>query len=611
MRSDSEKLNLILELCEQRHSLSSDTLFHYAGLAERLSKSLKSNHGFILSQYYYMYFLIKKGSVDSALSMCDRYIVMLGSNKNEEKTYLHLLGTKAGLLIKLNRYKESFSTYYKLLDESEKVNDTLNELSAYNGLGWVNMEMDNNNEALKFFYIAVQNPAVNDTESYGMYYSFIFSNMASVYNSIKKNDSAEYYINKAIILSERFENLTSLANALAIKADIMSGTRRNKNAENLLLRVIDIRKLIGDPYFIVSDLSQLAIYYYHNSQPQKGIATALQGINMAIKNNLSSKLPLLYDALAQSYKAAGDYKMYSETLRKIITLKDSLYEKNSAEALAEVQGKYEVQKKENTIAQQKLNIIKGNNLFYGALSLLGFIIVLSAVLFFSYRKRQLLKARLIQEEEKRQSEIAVNNAAEKERKRIAADLHDNMGAYATAIIANVDDMMVNKNIVNEPAFATLKANAGELMSNLRDTIWASNKERISLINISDRFKNYIQKIVKAYPQINIEITEAISCNPFFSPVQALNIFRILQEACTNALKHSNVNNIYIHFKSDEHFCINISDKGTGIIDENYMGNGNGINNMRLRAQEAGLHFSIQQNEPGVTVMITSGEILHI
>ena len=99
------------------------------------------------------------------------------------------------------------------------------------------------------------------------------------------------------------------------------------------------------------------------------------------------------------------------------------------------------------------------------------------------------------QEEKRLSSEAVIHAEEKERKRIAADLHDNMGAYATAIIANVDDIIVNKKHDTESAFTNLKINAIELMSNLRDTIWASYKEKIFLTGISDRFKNYIKKIM--------------------------------------------------------------------------------------------------------------------
>jgi signal transduction histidine kinase len=609
--NNKKKLDAIFALCSKRHSLSTDTLYRYASIAKTLSEAEKNKHDIALADYYYINYLIKKGRTDSALSICNKYISLLKNDADENQLYLSFIGTKVGLLIKLNQYKESFAECYVLLNESEKSRDTLSQLLALNDLGWVNMEMNQNREAIGFLNIALQNPAIGNTEKYGEYVSFIYSNIAAAYNSIGKNDSAGYFINKAIPLAKKFENLTSFANSLAIKADIMSATKRNREAENALIEVVNIRKQIGDPFFIVSDMSQLAVYYYHNNQPQKGIAVSLEGITMAMQNNLSSKLPLLYDALAQNYYTAGDYKMYGETLKKIITLKDSLYIKNSAEALAEIQGKYEMQKKENIIVTQHLDLIKKNYLLFGSLLLLLLITTSALLLFRIYRKKQKLKLSFMMQEEKRLSSEAVIHAEEKERKRIAADLHDNMGAYATAIIANVDDIMVNKKHETEPAFTNLKINAIELMSNLRDTIWASYKEKIFLTGISDRFKNYIKKIMQAYPNIHVEVSEVITNDVSFSAIHALNIFRILQEACTNALKHSGASLIDVVFESNSMLKLSVKDNGAGIIDINYINNGNGIKNMKLRALESGLSLSMEKNEPsGTVIVLTSEQILH-
>ncbi|MEJ0105397.1 MAG: hypothetical protein WDO19_23820 [Bacteroidota bacterium] len=52
--------------------------------------------------------------------------------------------------------------------------------------------------------------------------------------------------------------------------------------------------------------------------------------------------------------------------------------------------------------------------------------------------------RMLLEKEKDMSLLAVARAEEKERKRIAADLHDNLGAYAASIASNIDHI-TNKN----------------------------------------------------------------------------------------------------------------------------------------------------------------------
>ena len=118
----------------------------------------------------------------------------------------------------------------------------------------------------------------------------------------------------------------------------------------------------------------------------------------------------------------------------------------------------------------------------------------------------------------------------------AADLHDNMGAYATAIIANVDDIVVNKKIETEPALFNLKINAIELMSNLRDTIWASYKEKIFLTGISDRFKSYIKKIMSAYPHVQIEISDRINNDISFPGYRGTQYFPYFTGSLYQCLK---------------------------------------------------------------------------
>ena len=131
----------------------------------------------------------------------------------------------------------------------------------------------------------------------------------------------------------------------------------------------------------------LSEFYANNHESAKGIALASEGIALAEKNNLRAKLPILYEALGDNYKSAGNMQKYSDVLSKIINLKDSLYVKNKAEALSEMETKYEVQKKENIIITQKLDLTKKNNLIYGTLILLAITVLISYVIFQTRKKK--------------------------------------------------------------------------------------------------------------------------------------------------------------------------------------------------------------------------------
>jgi signal transduction histidine kinase len=237
----------------------------------------------------------------------------------------------------------------------------------------------------------------------------------------------------------------------------------------------------------------------------------------------------------------------------------------------------------------------------------GFLLTVAVITFIiqQYNQRKFKKRILA---------LQMQQEIQSERERISRDLHDNMGAYATAIIANVDQMSENKKM-NDPVFKQLKGNAHEIMDNLRDTIWALNKESITIAGLSDHFKTYLQKISSSYPDKKFDVNENIKNDLVLSPAQGLNIFRIMQEAFTNALKHSDCKKVIVSINADKSFLISISDDGKG-IQEDRIHSGKGIKNMYSRAKECGwlLKMNTKEGRPdgrgkGTEVILSSENVL--
>ncbi|MEP6700204.1 MAG: ATP-binding protein, partial [Bacteroidota bacterium] len=197
-------------------------------------------------------------------------------------------------------------------------------------------------------------------------------------------------------------------------------------------------------------------------------------------------------------------------------------------------------------------------------------------------------------------------AEENERKRIAADLHDNLGAYAAAIASNVSHIQQAGN--NEAALNELNINAQSIVSQLNDTIWVLKKDNLSLTAISDRIKTFIQRIRFSYPDINIDVTEHINTDMLLPPGQAFNLYQIIKEAISNAVKHSLSKNVRVYFESEKEWKVFISDDGTGISEpDKLQANGNGLSNMRKRTKESGWQIDWLENKPqGTQVLITPG-----
>lgn len=598
-----ENIGTIFLLCDQWYSLNPDTLMAYAEMAKGLALRMKDDHSEVKATYFLSVAFTNKGLLDSALGIADKCLEVLQTKVNDPVLFCQVLNQKGRCYVRKNQYKEAIDMGYKIIERAEKINDYLLQVQAKTLIGWSYLEMGLGNEALNWHLKALR--TTSDTVLLGKY-AILFANLATNYNGLNKLDSAFYYIKKGIDYSRKYENLFALSNSLAIESELYVRSGHPKFSEPMLKEVVEIRKLIGDPFYTASDLAQLGYYYANYGQPEKGIMVCNEGIELAKKYRLDTKLFFLYGSLAENYKAMGNIAKYAEVLENIIALKDSVYATNSVKALAEIQTKYEVQKKENTIIRQQLDIVSKKYWLYGLMALSVFCLILFYLIFQDYRRKQKIKMQVALAKEKILAMASVKEAEENERRRVAADLHDNLGAYAASIVANLDtisnEQQFNINTIN--ALKELHSNSQSIVSQLGDTIWALKRTALSLTAVSDRIKLVLQKVQPSYPNINMDVVEHIEKDFQLSPVQGFHLFQIIQEAIINALKHSNCTEILVSFISGQSWKILIEDNGTGIITTlSSKGGGNGMPNMINRSKEAGFIIEWQANHPAGTRVV--------
>jgi signal transduction histidine kinase len=601
-KDEPSRLNALLEFCNQWDSYHPDTLKKYAELTQQLAIQQKNKNAELQAHYFMALWLLQTNKLDTAFAVTDEVTNSYQKKFPYDEMYVKLFGLKSNLLLRTGKMKELLAASYDFIKLAEQQHDTLGVARATIGIGNVDLRMKKYEESIQTYHQALglmNNPLLKGK------LSFVFNNMAIDFYHLSKEDSSLFYVNEGLKYSRKDGNLTNLANAYFLYGGMLAEFKHLKEAEEAFKQAIEERKKIGDIYYLINDMAQFALFYADNKNPEKGIALCKEGLQLAEKNGISvANLNDLYEALSKNYLAAADYKNYSETLQKLMEIKDSSYQKNSAEALAELQTKYEVQKKENIITQQRLNLTKKNYLFYGLLALIVFALILVIILFSGYKKRQKLKMNMIMEREKLLAKQSVAEAEENERRRIAADLHDNLGAHASVILSNAEELK-NLSSSEKEILDNLKLNASEIMTNLRDTIWALSKERITVTGISDRIKNYIQKLQPAFPSKQIRVKEAIQENHLLSPSLALNMFRIVQEAMHNSLKHSQADKIEISVESNHTVKIIVADNGKGFSGLGKQ-TGHGLQNMKTRAAEANLDLSIENNQPsGSKTIVTS------
>jgi signal transduction histidine kinase len=231
-----------------------------------------------------------------------------------------------------------------------------------------------------------------------------------------------------------------------------------------------------------------------------------------------------------------------------------------------------------------------------------FIILYSfALLFIIYSIIQYLNRR---KQEQLLQKLQLQQELETERQRISRDLHDNMGAYTSALIANVQQLK-NK-AGNTEDVQKMQSNAEQILASLRETIWVLNNKEISIQEFNDGFKNYCFKILKNFDHISFEGTEAIENNILLTAATAIQLNKIMQEAVQNIIKHSTATQIKYSIVSGQQLTIRISDNGKGFDEATIKKNGNGLENMRWRAAEVGFRVQVDsETNQGTTITLNT------
>ena len=87
----------------------------------------------------------------------------------------------------------------------------------------------------------------------------------------------------------------------------------------------------------------------------------------------------------------------------------------------------------------------------------------------------------------------------------------------------------------------------ETVNELRDTIWAMNKDAISLEDLQLRLAGLIQKAKDFCPQVEFELKmdEGMDTQIQLNSLEGINFYRIAQEALNNAIKHAEAERIEI------------------------------------------------------------------
>lgn len=462
------------------------------------------------------------------------------------------------------------------------------------------------------FYKASLKVKQETKDSVGIVSNYI--NIGALYYDSKEYSRALGYFKNALEVSKKIGFERGVFVCLNNTAEILYRQGNYKDALQYQLQSYELRKQNGDRIDITFSLSELGNTYLKLGDTRKALDHFNEALPMAIESNSFENLASVYDGLAHTYELMGQHEKANQYIRLFIQFKDSLYNESTSNQVAELETRYQTEKKDLEISRKDLElqnasllISKKNTqvivLALSVIAILGF-----GYLFYNrYRLKQkaLLDAELIVQQELRNK--AIIEAEEKERIRIAKDLHDGIGQQLSAVKMQLSALESDLTLTSQndqDRMQTMISMVDEAVKEVRTVSHNMMPNALLKSGLVAAFREFVNKLASVGTmKIDLHIT---GLNERLENTTETVLYRVLQECVSNTVKHAQATEIGIQLlKHDKYLNLIIEDNGRGFDTSKINDfNGIGLKNMLSRIQflNGTIHFDSYPGK-GTTVSI--------
>jgi tetratricopeptide (TPR) repeat protein len=293
------------------------------------------------------------------------------------------------LLLKAAKLKEDFGafdmlpgTYKNISVIFKEVKDTLNREKYL----------------LKAVNLVEQGKVVNPTFKAAVY------NEAGRFYTDEKPDyiKADDYFTKVLEISKQLNWKKGISASLSNKANLKELQGDYKNALELLSESLKLKTEIKDFYGIVNTYHSMGEIFQKLHDYKQSIGNYEKSLKLALEKNLSNELNKNFEGLYTVYREMGNYKTSLEYFEKYTSLSDSLTGVNHKNVVAELETKYQTEKKEQQIekltTEKQIESLKARQRKLIAFILGSLLVLIALLAYFIIRQKNLKNS-------KRESEL--------------------------------------------------------------------------------------------------------------------------------------------------------------------------------------------------------------
>ncbi|MFN0175916.1 MAG: tetratricopeptide repeat protein [Saprospiraceae bacterium] len=401
-----------------------------------------------------------------------------------------------------------------------------------------------------------------------------YQNIASLYSITKRQTEATTYLRKAISIYENLKRPADVAGSHGVLGQIFYDFGNLSEAKAELQKAVAGYEEKANVDYAPTTYQLLGTI----ANAEKDYPTAekylKQGLQMAKQFSQQDRVLAILKELSKSESKLGKHAAAYNSLQEAFMIRDSLVEKNRLVLMEEMQAKFDVAQMDSELKINQLDLnqrtLERNWLIGGAV-LLG---LLSLAIFFGLRSRirankkiaaqesvlQQQKIVQLEQESKLTALSAMIEGQEKERSRIAADLHDGLGGLLTSVKSHFNSLP--KPATDQDLFRKTNHLIDDACVEVRRISHNMMPRALALSGLPGALEDLAQDLDKQGIRCQLEMIglEEKTLNP----TQSVNIYRIIQELTNNVVKHAQADHLLLQLiRRDNTLTIIAEDNGQG------------------------------------------------
>ena len=463
-------------------------------------------------------------------------------------------------------WAEALKSYQLALRISEELGMKNAIIASNANIGALYLNMPDLPQALKYYFIALKGYEESGNEQA---VALVKNDIGNVYLDMKDYPRSKKYLTEALVTFKELGMVENIKAVYELMTQVDSAAGNYEGAFENHKQFIVFRDSLSNEEVTTKITKAQLQYEYDKKSDSIGFIQSLTNERLKQQTLLALQQRQKLLLQANELELANNQKM----LQQLQMQKDSVaIAVHEAEA-GKREGELVILNKEKQI--QALEINRQKQFKKYMLAGLALLLVSGFFVYRNYRNSQKLKLQVI-------------------RNKIASDLHDDIGSTLSSI-SIFSQMARQQSKEVDPLLESIGENSRKMLDAMADIVWTINPENDQFEKIILRMRSFAYELLGA-KKIDFEFNANEEVSKVKLPMETRkNLYLIFKEALNNLVKYSEAKKAQFEIKEEKNSLVMlIHDNGKG-FDLDKSTNGNGIRNMRKRAEEIGGELLIDSN----------------